>query len=100
MSKAKSRDEDTATQLQSDDAATDVVTSSATPAEAARSPKVVLDGVEYDASHLSDTAKGIISSLQFSEARLMALHNELAACQTAYAAYLNSLKSELVNEAG
>lgn len=100
MSKAKSREEDTATQLQLDDTATDVVTSSARPTEAARSPKVILDGVEYDASHLSDTAKGIISSLQFSESRLMALHNELAACQTAYAAYLNGLKSELGNEAG
>jgi len=64
-------------------------------AEVLRTPKIVIDGIEYDADYLSAPAKGAIASLQFSEAKLMALQNEMAICQTAYFAYVKCLKAEL-----
>lgn len=66
---------------------------------ASKTPKIVIDGVEYDASNLSDPAKGAIASLQFAEAKLMALQNELAICQTARFAYVKGLKAELEGKA-
>ena len=77
------------------DSAEDVITTSTAQAEVPKTPKIVIDGVEYDASTLSDPAKGAIASLQFAEAKLMALQNELAVCQTARFAYIKSLKAEL-----
>ncbi len=68
-------------------------------AEGPKTPKIVIDGVEYDASDLSDPAKGAVASLQFAEAKLMALQNELAVCQTARFAYIKGLKSELEDKA-
>lgn len=67
----------------------------AAQAEAPRTPKIVIDGVEYDAKNMSAPAKGAIASLQFAEAKLMALQNELAICQTAHFAYVKGLKAEL-----
>lgn len=81
------------------DSIEDVITTSAAQAEAPKTPKIVIDGVEYDASTLSDAAKGAIASLQFAEAKLMALQNELAVCQTARFAYIKSLKAELEGKA-
>jgi CxxC motif-containing protein (DUF1111 family) len=77
------------------DAVADVITGGSPQAEAPRTPKIVIDGVEYDATNLSDPAKGAIASLQFAEAKLMALQNELAICQTAHFAYVKGLKAEL-----
>ena len=77
------------------DSVEDVITTSMTQDEAQKTPKIVIDGVEYDASTLSDAAKGAIASLQFAEAKLMALQNELSVCQTARFAYIKSLKTEL-----
>lgn len=70
------------------------------PETAAGSPRIVLDGVEYDASNLTASAKGAIASLRFAEARLMALHNELAICQTAHFAYVKALKADIESKAG
>lgn len=67
---------------------------------AAPRPRIVIDGVEYDASSLSAPAKGAITSLQFAEARLLALKHELAVCQTARIAYLKALKAEIAGKAG
>ena len=58
-------------------------------------PKIKIDGVEYDGTNLSAAAKGAIASLQFAEARLMGLQNELAICQTARFAFIKGLKSEV-----
>ena len=77
------------------EAAADVVTGASPQADAPRTPKIVIDGVEYDATNLSDAAKGAIASLQFAEAKIMALQNELAVCQTARFAYVKGLKTEL-----
>ena len=78
----------------------DAVAESAAPSDAPKTPKIVIDGIEYDASNLSDPAKGAIASLQFAEARLMAMQNELAICQTAHFAYIKGLKAELEGKAG
>ena len=43
-------------------------------AAATSSQKILIDGVEYDATNLTAAAKGAIASLQFAEAKLMALH--------------------------
>lgn len=58
-------------------------------------PKITIDGVTYDASDLSNNAKGALGSLRFTEAKLQALQNELAVCQTARFAYVKALKEEL-----
>ena len=64
-------------------------------AAATRTQKILIDGVEYDATNLTAAAQGAIASLQFAEAKMMALQNELAICHTAQFAYVNSLKAEL-----
>lgn len=61
----------------------------------ARSQKILIDGVEYDATNITAAAKGAIASLQFAEAMLRALQNELAICHTAQFAYVKSLKAEM-----
>ena len=78
----------------------DVVSDGAPQAEVKKSPKIVIDGVEYDATNLSDPAKGAVASLQFAEAKIMALRHELAICQTAHVAYVKGLKAELESKAG
>ena len=70
------------------EAASDVVADVSPQADAPKTPKIVIDGVEYDATNLSAPAKGAVASLQFAEAKLMALQNELAICQTAHFAYV------------
>ena len=60
-----------------------------------RSQMILIDGVEYDATNLTAAAKGAMASLQFTEAKLMALQNELAICHTAQFAYVKGLKAEL-----
>jgi len=78
----------------------DALVQAAVPADAGgRSPKIVIDDVEYDATNLSAPAKGAIASLQFAEAKLMMLQNELAICQTAHFAYTKGLKAELEGKA-
>ena len=96
---AKSAQETEITEIASD-VIGDVVDPTATPminaAEAPpRTPKIVVDGVEYGATDLSDPAKGAVASLQFAEAKIMALQNELAICQTAHFAYVKGLKADL-----
>ena len=95
MAKAKKpADDNQITEIVSD-AIGDVVADRAAPSDAPKGPKIVIDGVEYDATHLSDAAKGAVASLQFAEAKIMALQNELAICQTAHFAYVKGLKAEL-----
>lgn len=81
------------------EAKSDVVTDVSPPADAPKTPKIAIDSVEYDATNLSDAAKGAIASLQFAEAKIMALQNELAICRTAHFAYVKGLKAELEGKA-
>ena len=95
MAKSKKSEQDVEMAEIVTEAASDVVADVSPQAEAPKTPKVAIDGVEYDATNLSNSAKGAIASLQFAEAKVMALQNELAVCQTAHFAYAKSLKAEL-----
>jgi hypothetical protein len=68
-------------------------------AEATGTPKITIDGVGYEAANLSDAAKGAVASLQFAEAKIRSLQNELAVCQTAHFANVKGLKAELEGKA-
>ena len=58
-------------------------------------PKIKLDDVEYDTEDMSDNAKAQLASLQFNEAHINRLKNELAIADTAKIAYINALSKEL-----
>ena len=60
--------------------------------------KIKLDDVEYDTEDMSDNAKAQLASLQFNEAHINRLKNELAIADTAKIAYVNALKRELIEE--
>lgn len=57
--------------------------------------KVTIDGVEYELDNLSDNAKNQIANIQFVDAQLQQLNNEMAVSDTARIGYFNSLKNEL-----
>jgi len=57
--------------------------------------KIKIDDVEYDTEDMSDNAKAQVASLQFNEAHMNRLRNELAIADTAKIAYVNALKLEL-----
>ena len=57
--------------------------------------KIKIDDVEYDTDNMSDNAKAQVASLQFNEAHMNRLRNELAIADTAKIAYVNALKVEL-----
>ena len=60
--------------------------------------KIKIDDVEYDTDEMSDNAKAQVASLQFNEAHMNRLRNELAIADTAKIAYVNALKQELQND--
>ena len=95
MAKVQKPEEDVEASEIVSEALGDVVSAGVPQGDAPKTPKIVIDGVEYDATNLSDPAKGAIASLQFAEAKLKALQNELAICQTAHFAYAKNLKGEL-----
>ena len=57
--------------------------------------KIKIDDIEYDTDDMSDNAKAQVASLQFNEAHMNRLRNELAIADTAKIAYVNALKAEL-----
>ena len=57
--------------------------------------KIKIDDVEYDTDDMNDNAKAQLASLQFNEAHINRLRNELAIADTAKIAYVNALKREL-----
>ena len=57
--------------------------------------KITIDDVEYDTENMSDNAKAQVASLQFNEAHMNRLRNELAIADTAKIAYTRALKIEL-----
>ena len=99
MAKAKKHEDGTEITEIVSDAIGGGVVQTAAPTNAPRTPRIVIDGVEYHATNLSDPARGAIASLQFAEAKIMALQNELAICQTAQFAYVRGLKAELEGKA-
>ena len=57
--------------------------------------KVTIDDVEYKIDELSDNAKAQLGNIQFVDAQLQQLNNELAVSDTARIGYTNALKGEL-----
>ena len=57
--------------------------------------KIKIDDIEYDTDDMSENAKAQVASLQFNEAHMNRLRNELAIADTAKIAYVNALKREL-----
>ena len=57
--------------------------------------KIKIDDIEYDTEDMNDNAKAQVASLQFNEAHMNRLRNELAIADTAKIAYVNALKVEL-----
>ena len=57
--------------------------------------KIKIDDIEYDTDDMSDNAKAQVASLQFNEAHMNRLRNELAIADTAKIAYVNALTREL-----
>lgn len=56
---------------------------------------ITIDGAEYDLDNLSDNSKAQIASIQFVDAQIQNLNNELAVADTARMAYTNALQAEL-----
>lgn len=61
-------------------------------------PTVTVDGKEYDADSLSDTAKNVIANIQFTDQELNRVRMQNNALQTARQAYVTALKKELEGE--
>ena len=59
------------------------------------SNKITIDDVEYSLDGLSDDAKAQLMNIQFVDAQLQQLNNELAVSDTARIGYTNALKGEL-----
>jgi hypothetical protein len=58
-------------------------------------PATTIDGVDYFIGDLSDNAKSQVQHIQFSEAQILQLQNELAISNTARNGYIKALKTEL-----
>ncbi len=56
---------------------------------------IKIDDVDYDTEDMSTNAKAQLASLQFNEAHIQQLKNEIAIADTAKAAYVRALKAEL-----
>ena len=58
-------------------------------------PIITIDGVEYALNDLTENAKAQIINIQFIDAQLQQLRNELAVSDTARIGYTTALKTEL-----
>ena len=57
--------------------------------------KITVDDIEYNIDDISENAKAQIANIQFVDAQLQQLSNELAVSDTARIGYTNALKAEL-----
>ena len=57
--------------------------------------KITIDGVDYALDDLSDNAKVQLANIQFVDAQIQQLNNELAVADTARIGYANALKTDL-----
>jgi len=58
-------------------------------------PKIKLDDIEYNTEDLTDKGKANLASLQFLEAQMNKMRNEMAVYQTAQRTYVAALKAEI-----
>jgi uncharacterized protein involved in exopolysaccharide biosynthesis len=63
-------------------------------------PRFNIDGVDYQVESLSQNGQAQLRSLQFVEAQLQQLRNEVAVYETAQAAYVAALKAEIARAGG
>ena len=57
--------------------------------------KITIDGLEYEADSLSDSARSQVINLQVVDQKINQLTQDIAILQTARSAYASALKSEL-----
>ena len=60
-------------------------------------PKIKLDDIEYHTEDLSAHGQAILTSLQFVEAQLQKIKNEIEVYHTAQRTYVAALKVEINN---
>jgi len=60
-------------------------------------PKLTIDDIDYNTEDLTENGRVQLGNLQFIEAQLQRLRNEIAVYQTAQNAYLTVLKAEIDN---
>ena len=58
-------------------------------------PRIKLDDIEYNSEDLSDGAKAQLLSLQFVDAQIRRLKNEVSISETARQAYIAAVKREI-----
>ena len=58
-------------------------------------PKITIDNIEYHTEDLDEQGNAQLARLQFVEAQMQSLRNEIAVYQTAQNAYMISLKSHI-----
>ena len=61
-------------------------------------PKITIDNVDYNTEDLTENGTAQLASLQFLEAQMSKLKNEIAVYQTARSTYIAALKAELEKE--
>ena len=57
--------------------------------------KIVIDDTEYETEELDTNAKAQLASVQFIDAHMQTLKNEIAVFETAKRAYTRALKEEM-----
>lgn len=62
--------------------------------------RFTIDGVDYQVESLSEKGQAQLRSLQFTEAQLQKLRNEVAVFETARGAYMAALKAEIARSGG
>lgn len=58
-------------------------------------PKIKLDDIEYNSEDMTENAKAQLVSLQFTDAQIRKLRQEIAISETARQAYISILKREI-----
>jgi hypothetical protein len=58
-------------------------------------PKITIDDIDYNTEDLTDNGRAQLASLQFLEAQMQKIRNEMAVYQTAQRTYIMALKSEI-----
>ena len=60
-------------------------------------PKITIDGIDYHTEDLTDNGKAQLASLQFLEAQMQKLRNEVTVYETARQSYVDMLKADLAD---
>jgi hypothetical protein len=58
-------------------------------------PKITIDDIDYNTEDLTENGRAQLASLQFLEAQMQKIRNEMAVYQTAQRTYVAALKAEI-----